>query len=261
VTVKATPATDLATPDAHHWGNALGDSGDSPTETAVNVIDALGVQANPHSLLTPAPIDDTYDHNRDKQVNLHGELIVRPNSTALLTDLNLLELRGSGGDEARAGEGESSGDARTTSAIVRVSGTSAVLQRDVAPGTVAVDTGIVLPVASSAALISSPVAAFDRRMTKCAGGTIEFASPTAWSSLPDSGLAVRRESAVAAEPSWDPALSRSSDADSCPVGRVKEASAHIPKTRSRWAPDLRGAKARRMLDRTLLQLLAECEQH
>jgi hypothetical protein len=106
VTVKATDATGLVAPDVHYWGNAIGDSGDATANTAVNVVDALGVRANPHTLLKPAPIDDAYDYNRDKQVNVQDELLVRANPTTLLTDLNLIDLTGSGGAE---GEGEVAG--------------------------------------------------------------------------------------------------------------------------------------------------------
>ncbi len=111
VTVKATDATGLATPDVHFWGNAVGDSGNSPKDTAVNVLDALGVRANLHTLLKPAAIDNRYDYNRDKQVNVQDELIVRANLTTLLSDLNLIDLTGYPrvGEGAEEGEGDAQG--------------------------------------------------------------------------------------------------------------------------------------------------------
>ncbi len=98
VTVQATAATGLAAPDVHYWGNAIGDSGNSRTDTAVNVLDALGVRANPRTLLRPASIDIAYDYNRDKQVNVLDELVVRANLTTLLSDLNLIDLSGAEGE-------------------------------------------------------------------------------------------------------------------------------------------------------------------
>ena len=105
VTVKATAATGLATPDVHYWGNAVGDVGNSPTDTAVNVADQLGARAHPHTLLTPAPLNDAYDFNRDKQVNVQDELIARSNPSTLLTDLNLIDLTNYGEGEGEAGSG------------------------------------------------------------------------------------------------------------------------------------------------------------
>jgi hypothetical protein len=106
VTVKATDVTGLATPDVHYWGNAVGDSGNSATDTAVNVGDQLGARANPHTLLNPAPIDDAFDYNRDTHVTVQDELTARSNPTTLLTDLNLIDLTGYGGGGAGEGEGE-----------------------------------------------------------------------------------------------------------------------------------------------------------
>ena len=60
VTVLATDATGLAENEVFYVGNAVGESGNSATDTAVNVADELGVRANPHTLLNPAPIDDAY---------------------------------------------------------------------------------------------------------------------------------------------------------------------------------------------------------
>jgi len=93
VTVKATAATGLQLPDVHYWGNVVGDSGNSQTDTAVNVIDALGVRANLRTPLNPAPIDFQYDFNRDRQVNVQDCLLVRANTSSPLTDVNLIDLR------------------------------------------------------------------------------------------------------------------------------------------------------------------------
>ena len=58
----------------------------------------------------PAPIDDAYDYNRDRQVNVQDELIVRANPTTFLTVQHLVDLTGGEGEaggwrpEARTGE-------------------------------------------------------------------------------------------------------------------------------------------------------------
>ena len=49
VTVKATAATGLATPDVHYWGHMLGETGDVVGDTLVDSYDAAGVLANPHT--------------------------------------------------------------------------------------------------------------------------------------------------------------------------------------------------------------------
>jgi hypothetical protein len=104
VTVKATAATGLAVPDVHYWGNAVGDSGNSTSNTQVTVADALRVRANPRTAAdNPAPVDFFVDYNRDKNVNIQDELIVRGNPTSLETDLNLIDLSGAGGAEGEAG--------------------------------------------------------------------------------------------------------------------------------------------------------------
>jgi len=92
VTMLATDATGLTRNEVFYVGNAVGDSGDAPRNSAVNVIDALGVRANRRSLFDPAPIDNVFDFNRDKQVNVWDALIVRANLTSALTDLNLIDL-------------------------------------------------------------------------------------------------------------------------------------------------------------------------
>jgi hypothetical protein len=104
VTVKATEATGLAAPDVHYWGNAVGDSGNSTSNTQVTVADALRVRANPRTAAdNPAPIDFFVDYNRDQNVNIQDELIVRGNPTSLETDLNLIDLSGAGGAEGEGG--------------------------------------------------------------------------------------------------------------------------------------------------------------
>ena len=113
VTVLATDNTGLAMPDVFYFGNAVGESGNSPTDALVNATDEIGARNNPHSPFNPAPIDDPYDFNRDKLVNATDQIIARNNRTSPFTALKLitppLEDGGSG-----EGEGEWSGDMWTT---------------------------------------------------------------------------------------------------------------------------------------------------
>ena len=104
VKVKATDATGLATPDVHYWGNAIGETGNLTTNAYVDVSDSRGVRSNPHpSTLNPAPLDDKFDFNRDKLVNVQDDAFVRANPTNALTALKLIDLTGVGG--AAEGEG------------------------------------------------------------------------------------------------------------------------------------------------------------
>ena len=58
VIVKANDNTGLQTPDIFYWGNAVGDTGDSPDSTFVDGTDLVGVRDNPRHFLNPAPLDD-----------------------------------------------------------------------------------------------------------------------------------------------------------------------------------------------------------
>ena len=92
VTVLATGNTGLSEPDVHYWGNAVGESGNSETNTWVNAIDRAAVRDNPHNFLNRAPIDDFVDFNRDSYANAIDRAAVRDNATNFLTSLKLITL-------------------------------------------------------------------------------------------------------------------------------------------------------------------------
>ncbi len=94
VTVLATGNTGLVEDDVFYFGNAVGDTGNSATDTYVNASDRLGCRANPHHFLDPAPIDDAYDFNRDKNVNASDRLIARANPTNFTNALQLISVPG-----------------------------------------------------------------------------------------------------------------------------------------------------------------------
>ncbi|MCO6455655.1 MAG: hypothetical protein J5I93_10210 [Pirellulaceae bacterium] len=111
VTVLADDTTGLLRNDLFYFGNAVGEAGNSATNTFVNVFDFAGARDNPHNFLNRAAINDAYDFNRDSLVNVFDLAAVRDNSTNFLTALRLLDLRDEapGGNRFGAGgEGEGS---------------------------------------------------------------------------------------------------------------------------------------------------------
>jgi len=114
VTVRADAAVGLASPDVSYFGNAVGESGNSATNTFVDGSDFAGARDNQHNFLNRAPIHDAYDYNRDSFVDGSDLAIARDNNTNFLTALKLLNLSagvpGGEGESSRsqAGEGEAS---------------------------------------------------------------------------------------------------------------------------------------------------------
>jgi hypothetical protein len=92
VTVRATEATGLLVDDVHYWGNAIGETGNSPLNTFVNATDVILTRDNPHNFLDPAELDDAYDFNRDALVNATDVILARDNATNFLTALRLISV-------------------------------------------------------------------------------------------------------------------------------------------------------------------------
>ncbi len=92
VTVLATANTGLTEPDVFYYGNAIGESGNSPTDAKVNVYEMLGARNNQRNFLDPAPIDFNFDFNRDARVNVIDLLIARNNQTHFLNTLKLITV-------------------------------------------------------------------------------------------------------------------------------------------------------------------------
>ena len=78
VTVLATEDTALADDDVFYFGNAVGETGNSPTDAKVNSTDEIGVRGNPHFLI-PAAIDDAFDFDRNRRVGSLDQVIARRN--------------------------------------------------------------------------------------------------------------------------------------------------------------------------------------
>jgi len=102
VTVKATENTGLARNHVFYYGNAVGESLDSPTSAFVDGTDFAGTRDNTHDFLNPAPIDDAYDYNRDSLVDALDLAIARDNQTNFVTALKLITAPASEGLGASA---------------------------------------------------------------------------------------------------------------------------------------------------------------
>jgi subtilisin-like proprotein convertase family protein len=94
VTVLASAATGLAADDVFYFGNAIGETGNSTQNAAVNGFDEAGVRSNPHTSSNPTDITDVYDINRDSFVNGLDEVKVRLFGTTSSTMLQLIALSG-----------------------------------------------------------------------------------------------------------------------------------------------------------------------
>ncbi|HYW78888.1 MAG TPA: lamin tail domain-containing protein, partial [Thermoguttaceae bacterium] len=91
VTVRATPNTGLTEPDVFYFGNAIGESGDQPSNAIVNATDEIVARNFQHGATSPAKIDDPLDYNRDGLVNGTDQIIARGNQTNPLSMLRLIE--------------------------------------------------------------------------------------------------------------------------------------------------------------------------
>ncbi|HVT28060.1 MAG TPA: LamG-like jellyroll fold domain-containing protein, partial [Lacipirellulaceae bacterium] len=78
VTLKADANTDLAQDDVFYFGNAIGDTGNSPTDTLVDGADVQGVHDN---YTSAAIITNRFDFNRDKVVDATDEMIAQAQSS------------------------------------------------------------------------------------------------------------------------------------------------------------------------------------
>ena len=80
VTVLADANTGLAATDVFYFGNAIGESGNSPANAVVDTADETGSRTHKTGF-TAAAVDNHYDYNRDGRVNATDDLIARHNRT------------------------------------------------------------------------------------------------------------------------------------------------------------------------------------
>jgi parallel beta-helix repeat protein len=89
VTVNPTADTGLSSPDVFYFGNSPGDDGHNLTNAVVDASDVAGARADAHGFLSPAPITDLYDFNRDGRVDATDQLIARNSINTSATALQM----------------------------------------------------------------------------------------------------------------------------------------------------------------------------
>jgi len=82
ITVLATISTGLEQADVFYYGNAIGEVGNSATNAIVNGIDQLLIRQHA-SGLTPVPVTNRYDIDRNKLVNATDVLRARQNVSGM----------------------------------------------------------------------------------------------------------------------------------------------------------------------------------
>ena len=92
ITIKANAITGLAESDIFYFGNAVGESGNSPTNTFVDGTDFAGARDNQRNFLNRAPIDFAYDYNRDSFVDGTDMAVARDNNTNFITALKVITV-------------------------------------------------------------------------------------------------------------------------------------------------------------------------
>ena len=75
--VLANADTGLASKDVFYFGNAIGETGNSPTDAIVNATDVAAPASDPHSPFNRAAITDVNDFNRDGLVNATDAILAR----------------------------------------------------------------------------------------------------------------------------------------------------------------------------------------
>jgi len=191
IVVKANVQTGLAQDDVFYFGNAIGESGDSATSAAVNIVDFGGARDNPHNAFNRASITDPYDFDRDQFVNIVDLGLVRDNGTNAFSDLNLIT----------APAGPSLMAAATAGALVDAAGSSPVLAVRITRGADG----------SVTALSSGPSAPLLESADAQHLATLE-ALPARASSLASTADAAARDAALSQTVAWSDAPADESEA-------------------------------------------------
>ena len=82
--------TGLGNEDVFYFGNAVGETGDSASNTLVNAGDVIAIRDNPRGPANPASIDNPYDIDRDGLVDATDMILARDNTTSPLSALPLI---------------------------------------------------------------------------------------------------------------------------------------------------------------------------
>ena len=79
--------------DVCYFGNAIGETGNSPSDAEVTPTDEVNVRNNPATLAaSSASVESAYDFNRDKKVGPTDAIICRNNGTSSATALQLISV-------------------------------------------------------------------------------------------------------------------------------------------------------------------------
>ena len=92
ITVKASAATGLSTPDVFYFGNMRSEAGNSPGNALVTATDEIAARNDPHSVLNRATITNRHDYNRDGFVNAADQIAARSYGTTLINALRLIHV-------------------------------------------------------------------------------------------------------------------------------------------------------------------------
>ncbi|HXE53767.1 MAG TPA: hypothetical protein VN541_12155, partial [Tepidisphaeraceae bacterium] len=89
VTVASDTATGLHTAEVFYFGNLVGSATGSTQSQSfvVTSLDVTSARSDPHTFLSPAPVTDSNDFNRDGRVDALDQLIARASTGATLLDL------------------------------------------------------------------------------------------------------------------------------------------------------------------------------
>jgi hypothetical protein len=91
--VLSTTNTWLQSPDIFFFGNAVGDTFNSESDAQVDALDELAVRHHPIPL-HKADLESPFDINRDGNVNVLDEALIRGHATTALSALQLIDLTG-----------------------------------------------------------------------------------------------------------------------------------------------------------------------
>ncbi|MFC1757753.1 tandem-95 repeat protein [Planctomycetota bacterium] len=91
VRMKSNANTLLASDDVFYFGNAIGETGNSVTESLVTSVDVIGTRDHQRGPFDAASIADVYDFDRDKIVSSVDVILARDHQVGFLTALPLIE--------------------------------------------------------------------------------------------------------------------------------------------------------------------------
>jgi Zn-dependent metalloprotease/methionine-rich copper-binding protein CopC len=178
VTTLANADTGLSANDVFYFGNAVGESGDSPADAQVTPADEAAARANITWFLSPAAIDNHFDFNRDSKVDIIDQLIARSALTNAANALQLISIA-----SLSAGTPVAAPD----SLIAPSPSASSAPDAEVSTSpTVAVPTSVTQvpllaePVTTTALLLESPAAAVTTASTTPALASRPVAATASW---------------------------------------------------------------------------------